>query len=279
MFILNEIIWHYSWGIYNSKYEAVNMDAKYFVFADSHGENLIGGRTDFCNLSFPNDSYIEIYKKVKYILKKGKPKMILISVDDHMLNSCRASYFNKERVTKYCFKEDYDNFYEYVEKRLIRYNISYFNPRHLDLLKWYIKNRNYDFFNGDTLKLIQTWDKVSETKKLSKMQNRFKEYYSSKSQIAEDYLIKIIKLCESHSVLLAGVKFPHTKQYQDNYLKKWDSDMLEILEMHDVPTINGIDFNSSNHKLFLDQEHLNIIGGTLFYSELQKVAVHFLKRD
>ncbi len=249
-------------SIYISDYTSVSLNKEVYLFADSHGASLdtIPLAYNVENFSDRSDSYIDLERKLKYLLRNGNPKTIYITVDAHMLSPDREAYNNNVLSAYFTNYEDYNTIFGYVTNAYLKRNIVYFNSKYVPLLKNYFfsllkKNR--------TPKPTISWEKKPSLEKIRLSRKRFKVYFSSeeKSNNLEASLQRIISLCKRHNIELVGVKFPVSPSY-NRVLKDKNFKADQVFKNHKLPVLNFQDSLQADH-YFRDQDHLNSKGATV----------------
>lgn len=284
LILINWGIKEITWNKYNRVYENVNLDANVFLLGDSHID-AIGefNNSDISNLGFPNDSYFEIFTKLKYIQNNGHPKIIILSADEHMINSCRDYRYNDERVTYYKTINDYSNINDFIENRYIRYYISFFNPRHKQLLSWYFKHGDYSFFNLRKYIDDGSLNDFPEDSIKYKIQKRFLDYFNKKSNSLPAELLKILNYCKENNIIVIGLKPPLYRDYNKKIKENWNSSIDSIFGKQGISILNYQDFNSADKSLFSDCDHLNPKGSKIFRDimneEILKIDGRHKNRD
>ncbi|WP_432412439.1 hypothetical protein [Rasiella sp. SM2506] len=249
-------------SIYISDYTSVSLHKEIYLLADSHGASLdtiplVYGVENFSDRS---DSYIDLERKLKYLLRNGKPKTIYLTVDAHMLSPDREAYNNNTLSAYFTTYEDYPTIFGYVTNVYLKRNTVYFNTKYVPLLKNYFVSF---LKRSRATKPLIPWENKESTEKVRLSMKRFKVYFTGeeKSATLEASLQRIIALCKEHHIELVGVKFPVSPTY-NTFLKgkSFEADM--VFKNHNLPVLNFQDSLQADY-YFRDQDHLNNKGATV----------------
>ena len=182
--------------------------------SDSHGQRLgtLFEEYGVYNFSADSDSYIDMLRKLKYIIMKNKVKLVIITVDDHTLSPYREQRNNHDRSSFFVmwdWKID-SKTYNYVKTLLKRY-IVLLNPKSIDFVKGYLLSKLKKKLSENKM----NWDEKLESDKEKGTQERFDSQfkYRSKSYLLESALNEIIAICEQNDIELVGIKYPLSNDY------------------------------------------------------------------
>ncbi|MEO2127039.1 MAG: hypothetical protein ABGW91_02655 [Christiangramia sp.] len=241
---------------YNISFE----NSSTFLLADSHGYALGNFPGDtVANLSMNSDSYLDMKRKVEYLIEKTKCEKIILSVDNHTLSPYRDRSNNLDRSLLFKPRESYNNWLDYFWNRYIRYNLVILNPKQGNLLKQYIKSK----IKPGNLQRIN-WSFLSKREKENIAHKRFEQQfnYSSRSLRLEEALKTIIHLCEINNIELIGVKFPLSPVYEKLVRSKnFKADSIFLSKGIKVMELSHL---FKNEKFFKDPDHLNSDGSRVF---------------
>ena len=262
--LLNLVIFIPTNYYYNTKYtkNVSGLGKSVYLLSDSHGHSL-GNYTEAYNvknLSTPSDSYLDMYRKLKFIYNTNSVEKIYLSVGDRLFTNYRDQSNNHERSIFLLNYYDYDNklkfLYEQVLKRFFVYPSSKQHSFFVNILfkklkigKIWIKNNWSDLTSSE--KDLQASKRVSQFN------------FGTKSKLQIQYLKKIINFCKNNNIQLICIKFPLTKEFRTNsrFLK------YNYNEITELKSLNIIDYNKiyfDKVEFFKDQDHLNKKGAEEF---------------
>lgn len=253
--------------LYFHEYEKVDLNFETYLLSDSHG-NALGNLTEknnVYNFSAGGDSYIDMHRKLQFLIKKSKIQRVLVSVDDHTLSKYREAMNNVDRSVVFLdwgIDDSKEKLFEIIKNNYVKKYLIFFNIKGREVLKSYL-NSKFSKKNNDH----REWNSLSldEKKKLSRTRFNFQFNYE-KSELLTYYLLEIINLCNDNNIELIGIKFPLTNEYfstlGDN---SFGAD--NIFESKNIKVVDFKNIYLGNDEYFYDQDHLNKKGS----SELVKV--------
>jgi hypothetical protein len=256
--------------LYFNEYEKVDLNFETYLLSDSHG-NALGNLTEknnVYNFSAGGDSYIDMHRKLQFLIKKSKIQRVLVSVDDHTLSKYREVLNNEDRSSVFQNWEIGDSkekLFEVIQNNYVKKYLTFFNIKGREVLKSYLNSKfirkNIDHRKWYTLSL-------GEKNKLSITRFNFQFNYE-KSELLTSYLFNIIDLCKENNIELIGVKFPLTKEYfnilGDN---SFEADL--IFESRKINVVDYKNIFNENPSFFYDQDHLNKKGSIEFMKIFSK---------
>ena len=263
LLLINYGLLHLVTSIYISDYTHVSFENDSYLLADSHGASLdtLPKRYGVENFSDRSDSYIDLERKLNYLVRHGSPKTIYLTADPHMLSPDREAYNNNMLSAAFTNKTDYDSFYTYVLEAKIKPNTVFFNKKYMPLLKNYAKGL-LKKPNTSAPNILWADKEATEKKRLS--EERMQVYFSSThtSAALKAALQRMVALCEQNNIELIGVKFPLSPTY-NTMLGDKNFHADGIFRANRMPIL---DFQDSlqNDLYFRDQDHLNDDGANQF---------------
>jgi len=265
----------------DEQFAAYNDTLKYLALGNSHNcINTYILKNSF-NYGSPSENYIQSYYKLKHILEKTgkKPEYVILQADistygpkiadRYEYNSYWIDYIDYPELAR--IKGDRTILTKWLEGRFFSYAGNYkdvqlsilyrIKIRKLEMHNGYRPHRDYKNFADEPDKRKQAWDKA----------NLFltKGVYLDHS--IKIYFEKILQLCQANKVKVILVRYPMTKEFNDEEMKIVPVDKL-FSEIETIasryPAYTGMfDYHSiffSHPEYFFDPDHLNIKGSDLF---------------
>jgi len=270
LLIFNGLCYFFATRYYYKGYGQIpNKRYSKFIMADSHGLPIgkFSEQFNVYNFSAGSDSYFDIKRKIRYLLKKDYDvKVVYITVDDHMLSPYRESTNNLDRSVFLTSIIDYDTYISYLKEKVIKYYFPIFQPKIGSVFRSYLKSKIRKNVNENKISADNNyWWKLPENQKKILADNRIQSHFCSKnkSEILEKELLEIINLCQDNDIELIGVKFPLTR----TYLKSLGTSNYGADELFYSNGLKVIDQKSvfvDNDEYFFNQDHLNTQGGKKF---------------
>ncbi|WP_288341621.1 hypothetical protein [uncultured Roseivirga sp.] len=236
-----------------------------FLFGDSHG-NALDQRLQpggIFNFSDGSDSYIDMERKLNFLLKSIKVDTIYLSVDNHSLAQYRDRLNNHPRSIFYVHLNR-NNFFELIPKRYLVYN----NPTYLDLIMQSFKAIIINQHTQNESKPKQ-WQDFSEIERIKASSFRYRMQFGNqeRSHKISEALANIITLCNENNITIIGIKFPLDGVYYDIINgKNFKADSM--LRSAGFEVWDYSQFFLKQPELFNDQDHLNQTGAELFTTEI-----------
>lgn len=268
---LNFVLFFLISSFYIKDYDEVDLSFSGYLLADSHGTPL-GDYTenhDVHNFSGQSDSYLDMERKLKYLIRNTTVKKIYISVDDHTLSTKRDDQNNLDRSAYYADGDDFSNLKEFIQEKYIRYYIVFLNNRYSLIIRNFIQNELFNFSKWGSAGPRDSWEKltVAEQKEIS--QNRINSYFEFAAPSAKmsKSLQRIISLCKANNIELVGLRFPLTKTYVD-LLNNESYGADSVFRVNDLPIVDFDSLYLEQDSLFRDMDHLDRDGGKKFAAVL-----------
>lgn len=249
---------------YFQKYEDVDLNYTTYLLADSHGPPLdkTNDQYKFYNFSIASDSYVDIKRKVQYLIENSKIERIILTTDEHTLSKYRDKSNNLDRSLYFANSSDFENFYNFINTKFIKRYVPLFNSKSRDIIKIYFKSKkSYSQKNTNNV----SWNSLEYENQLSKSKNRVLSQFPTKqkSGLQLKALVDIIALCKKNNIEIIGIKYPISKAYNEALSKT----TYNIDSIFAANNLKLYDFSKQyTHKdfYFSDQDHLNQIGGKKF---------------
>ena len=253
------------------------------MFSDSHGAPL-GKQTELhgiYNFSMGSDSYIDIKRKIYFLIEQTTLDTIYLSADEHMLSPYREKYNNFDKSLFYTTRKDFATQLAYYKSEISQ-KIIYFQPKTGKVLRKYFLINLYKQFltNNDQddikdLNWVKQTIEIKETRIKKRINTQFN--FEENSKTLKQILLDIINICKTNDVVIIGVKFPVTKEY---YSMTKDKDFGVETIFRDC-NIRVLDFQSNfkdKEDLFYNEDHLTPEGGKSFADVLFK-ELRGIKKD
>lgn len=271
MILLNLLLFFLIKAFYIKDYEDVDLDFSSFLLADSHGVPIGDFSEEFSvhNFSGQSDSYLDMERKLKYLIRHSHVDTIFISVDDHTLSQKRESLNNLDRSAFYTSKEDFSNYFNYIIEKYLKYYLIFLNDRYSLIIKNFIQEELFVFskWGGGTSKT--TWEdlpvEVQKEKSMGRFENYFEKAIASEKLTAA--LQRIISICKSNNIELIGVKFPLSKVYLE-ILGKTSYHADSLFLRNNLKLLDYENLMIERDSLFRDMDHLDREGGEIFSNVL-----------
>lgn len=270
---INQLLYVNAKSLYFGNYSSVDTTASQFLLADSRGISLSGFPTRFgvANFSSNSDNYTDILRKVNYLVRHTGVKRIYISADDHMLSSYRERTNNQDISIVLTEAKDFEHYTQYFKERYLKYYVVLFQPVVRTIVRTKIESwvsKKLFWRSADTGIKNSSWEVISEQQKLANAVERYYMQFPDPSISPSMYgsLTEIIRSCKAHQVELIAIKFPLTKEYLMSAAQApFHTD--SIFDAHSIRVVDQREIFKDSSQFFLNQDHLNDLGGKRF-SEL-----------
>lgn len=269
--IIDLCFFRIAYNEYFDPYENVPLNYSAYILADSHGEALhdIPEKFGVYNFAVGGDSYLDMLRKVKYLVRNTDLKRVIIGADDHTLSTYREKSNNNDRSIYFVPWNEFSNIFVLTTAFLKRY-VVFISPKSRDVIKLYMISR------GKKKKKSFVWDEMPDIFKKEQSQMRYNVQFNGhgKSKSLERSLKEIISICKNNNIELIGVKYPLTKEYiavigDDNY----GADAL-LLE-NGLMVYDYKEYFEGKDYLFRDTDHLNDQGAEEFIKILFPGVVRY----
>lgn len=269
--VLNIVVYLFAQDVYHEGYNKLpDKTFRSFIFADSYAMPLKNYGEDYgvYNFSTPSDSYFDIKRKITYLIRNDyQIDSVYLAVDNHTLSLNRTQMNNMDRSVYYSTRKDFDNSFDYIKDRYIRYYGAIFRPSIRSLLRSYLFQKLRSTIKGESqIKSDKSdWSYLTESQRKAEAEALVELQFPSQnsSEELEKVLEEIIALSKAHNFELVGVKFPITA----SYLKAMNNANYgadELLAAHGISVLNFKRKYLNKHEYFADPNHLNDIGGETF---------------
>lgn len=254
-------------GFYIKDYDEVDLDYSSYLLADSHGTPL-GDFTEnhqVHNFSGQSDSYLDMERKLKYLIRNTNVNQVYISVDDHTLSPTRENQSNLDRSAYYTEAIDYPSYGQYFKEKYLNYYCVFMNDRYSLVIKNFIQNELFNVSKWGGVRSKSSWEKLSTTEQISNSKERVHNYFEFPQPSAKmsESLLRIISLCKENNIELIGLRFPLTKTYVD-LLNEESYEADSLMTTHQLPIIDLDSLYIEQDSLFRDMDHLDKKGGEKF---------------
>lgn len=245
-------------------YKNVNTNYRSYLLADSHGlplDTLLQNQGIF-NFSAGSESYIDMLRKVDYLINTCEIDRIFITIDDHTLSEYRVKSNNTNRSVLYTYPDDYSGFSDYLFNRYLKLYI--FNANTRILLIAYVRSIIRNMFERQSY----SWNLLKSGEKKERCEKRFaSQFIGEPSGKLSNCLLEIINKCNNNNINLIGIKFPLTNDYI-NTIGKSNFGADSIFYSLNLDVLDFKKYLSLNDSCFKDQDHLNEYGAELLAKEL-----------
>ncbi|MGW8121958.1 hypothetical protein ACV07N_04800 [Roseivirga echinicomitans] len=272
LLIGNFILFKVVYQVYLEEYEKVETTYSTYILSDSHGVPLqqLRDQSEVYNFSAASDSYIDMERKLSFLISNTKVKRILITVDDHTLSPYREDGNNTDRSAFFAETNDFYNQYDFLKEKYLRYYIVFFNAKYQSLLKSYFSSK---IFKGSKEVVKEPeWSDLTEVEREDMSSERFNSQFndSHTSDILKKSLNRIILICESNDIELIGIKYPITESYSQLMGDK-TYNAEEVFLEHGLQVLDFKNIYYERNDFFENQDHLNNEGGSVFFQHLVEV--------
>ncbi len=254
-------------GFYIKDYNEVDLNYSSYLLADSHGTPL-GDFTEINNVhnfSGQSDSYLDMERKLKYLIRNTQVEKIYISVDDHTLSPTRENQNNLDRSAYYTTKNDYSSYLKYIREKYLVYYCVFLNDRYNLVIKHFIQDELFNTSKWGGVRSKSSWENLSAIQQQEISRDRINNYFKTSTPSAgmSESLLRIISLCQQNDIDLIGLRFPFTKTYAD-ILNNESYNADSVLMNYDLPIIDFDSLYLEQDSLFRDMDHLDRKGGEKF---------------
>ncbi len=265
--IVNFLLFFMISGFYIKDYDEVDLDYKEYILADSHGTPM-GDFTEahqVHNFSGQSDSYLDMERKLKFLIRNTPVERIYLTVDDHTLSPTRENQNNLDRSAYYTDEKDYSSYPEYIHDKYLNYYCVFLNDRYSLVIKNFIQNELFDYSKWGGSRSKSSWEKLTNREQVEISQERIENYFHSPdpSTKMSDSFRRIIALCKEKKIELVGLRFPLTNTYVDA-LDEESYGADSVLLTYDFPIADFDSLFLGQDSLFRDMDHLDKSGGEKF---------------
>jgi len=241
-----------------------------FILSDSHGLPMrtFPEKYNVFNLSAGSDSYLDMERKISYLLiNKYKVDTIFITVDDHTLSPYRERTNNLDRsAIYYASSIDYENQYEFLINKYFKYYLPIFQPKTRSLVKSYLQSKlKVKNLSNKNSFYDKVWSNFPKDERIDLSEKRLKMQFPTdrKSRKLKSSLLDIIRVCQINKITLIGLKFPLSASYI-NALDTKNFGADELFESKGLSVKNMKSAFLEHPEYFADQDHLNYKGSEIF---------------
>jgi hypothetical protein len=251
---------------YYSNYEKIDGNCSTYLLSDSHGavfRNILI-EVGICNFSFNADSYIDIERKLKYLINNSSVSQVILTADNHSLSKYRFIGSNTDRSSFYTEVGDYSNSFRYAREKYINKYIPMLNARSRSVTRLFLVSmvrREYASIVNKSQNLSAkqlSWHELSKKKQSILMDKRAKTQFPNNNISSEllSSLANIISLCRNNSIELIGLKFPLFEDYY-SLINDKGFKVDSLLKSNGITVIDYSKLFFKNDNYFTDPDHLN----------------------
>ena len=252
-------IWFFSivYSLYLKKYEDVDLNYKTYLLADSRGTPLLkkDSLKNFYNFSAPSDSYEDMERKLIFLIGNSTIERLIITVDDHTLSKYRETKNNKDRSIYFIKNKSFNGFYGLFKEKYLNRFFPLLSPKGRDIVISY-------FTKDKKRKIYKEWTTISKVNRAERCKIRIAYQFPNeeKSEILNNSLHEIIKLCKDNNIMLYGIKLPLAKEYiKAQGYKSYGAH--KYFEKNNIEILNFKKEYLQKEKFFFNEDHLNKVGG------------------
>jgi hypothetical protein len=250
-----------------------------YLLADSHGWYLSSLTEEYgaYNFSYPSDSYVDMRRKIRFLIDKGNISTIYLTADEHCLSPYREHRNNHNKSLFYASPGDFGNFYEYLRNKFIHQYAVITHAEIRDVVRRFISSKIKALLIPIPINDAKSWIELSDNKKMESAKGRIGEQFPSNSapvSIAQrQALLDIINICKEYNIEIIGVKFPLTLEYL-NLPGDKDYGVEAIFNENNIRILDYQTVFMHNPEYFRDQDHVNERGAR----ELVKLIGNTMKK-
>ena len=268
---VNALLYIAAQKCYYRDYYAYSLKYRSYLLADSHGAPLGQLTQPFgvYNFSAKSESYADMYRKIRFLIRRSQVDTIFLTADAHTLSPYRQTANNQDASEFYLDPGDYSSYYEFLKSRyLVRY-IMFFQPKALSAIRIYTTASVKKIFKGmkykEQTESSAAWSALTESQRIERSAERAREQFppGNSSERLGKTLSDIIKLCKDNGIVLIGIKFPNATSYHEVCGDKtFGAD--SILHQNGIPVLDYENEFSNRNEYFENQDHLNEKGAAQF---------------
>ncbi|MDR7128893.1 hypothetical protein J2X69_001225 [Algoriphagus sp. 4150] len=264
---LNFLLFFLIRGFYIKDYDEVDLEYTEYLLADSHGTPL-GDFTEVHNVhnfSGQSDSYLDMERKLKYLIRNTTVKKVYLSVDDHTLSPTRESQNNLDRSAYYADIKDFENYQEFIYDKYLRYYCVFLNDRYSLVIKNFLQDELFNFSKWGGVRSKSAWEDLSNSEQIEICEDRINNYFEFPfpSVKMSGSLQRIISICKEKDIELIGLRFPLSRTYAD-MLNEESYGADSILMNYGFQIIDFDSLYLNHDYMFRDMDHLDKEGGEKF---------------
>lgn len=272
--MINIFFYIITYNNYFQEYEVHNIDSKTYILADSHGTPLPKEikKIELYNFSSASDSYLDMLRKVKYLINNTDVERIILTVDNYSLSKYREFYNNLDKSIYYTNLFDSENKLEYLKTYINKF-IPIVNSKSRDIVKRFLSAKL--FSSKKSLIEYNSWADIPSEIRLEKCKKKVKIQYFGET-ISSPLLFslkKIIKICKQNNIELIGLKFPLTHEYL-NIIGDRNYGADSIFSQNNLLVYDFSHLYTNKDEYFSNQDHLNKVGGEYFLQVIFKAILN-----
>lgn len=278
LFIVNLLLFNLGNELYYKNYDRYSLSFNNYLFSDSHGTPL-GIHTqeyNVYNFSVGADSYVDIKRKINFVIENTKVDTIYLSADEHMLSPYREQYNNFDRSSYFATINDFPTQFEYYKSEVFQ-RIIFFQPKMGAVIRKYVVSELEKLFGAEQVEVVDNlnvglnWNEIPKNIKSKRIKKRVGTQfnYQEKSLKLKGTLLEIINICKTNNIVIIGVKFPLTNDYFA-MIKDKDFGVESVFKNNNLSVLNFQSTYIDRGDFFYNEDHLTSNGGRLFTDVLFK---------
>lgn len=265
-------LWCFLHEVYLVAYESVSLESRNHILCDSRGLAIQDDLQEYGwhNFSFASDSYVDMERKMKFLIRQNSADTIAVTVDGHCLSSYREVMNNNDRSIIYSNVSDESSWLKYVEMRYLRYFFVFANLKVRDILyskimRTLMRKISADDHIDPPTTDGENWMDLAQQVRHRKGRNKVIRQYEGqdRSEVLLASLKNMIAMAEAEGVVLVGVKFPLSPEYL-LYGDSLDLGAANIFKEHGLRVVDLSKWAVSCPDLMKDPDHLTREGGREF---------------
>lgn len=251
---VNAILYFTGRELYFGSYEVLSLERRSYFLSDSRGQALndLTEKYGVHNFSHGSDSYEDMLRKLRYLVRSTHVDTVYISVDGHSLTSYRERKNNLDRSVIYCTAEDLGGRLEYFKQRYVKRYLPIFRPEIAEVIKIY---------KPASGKKPKMWADRSTDDRIKRAEKRVRTNFPEgvESEKLKEALIEIMRITRQNNIELIGIKLPLTREY-NSFAEEIDGTADDMLIENGFKVTDFSKIFENEPEYFADQDHLNSTG-------------------
>lgn len=268
---INVALWLAARKLYFKDYHKYSLAFRSYLLADSHGTPLgqLTGKYGIYNFSAQSESYEDMYRKIRFLIRQKAIDTIYLTADDHTLSPYRQTANNRDASAYYLSRSDYGHYYDYLKNRYLIPYVMFFQPKALSAIRIFITSKIKKLISGKGNQAdpdsSTPWADAAGKYRTEKAEERAKEQFppgKASSKLSKT-LMDIIRVCKENQIVLIGIKFPLASAYiKASEGKTFGAE--DILKAQGIPVMDYKLVFRDRDDFFENQDHLNKEGARHF---------------
>jgi hypothetical protein len=268
---LNVLLYYLSEKLYVGHYYDCSLSFNSYLLSDSHGTSLKNFTEKYgvYNFSAASDSYLDISRKINFLIKNTRVDTIYITVDDHTLSPYREITNNIDKSDFFRNYSDYNNCFEYFKHAYLTRYIVFFQPKAMLVVRGFIYSKMKAIVPVNKKIIAKRnkikWEELSVAERVKSSMKRLQDQFpvDKRSSELQQSLLEIINVCKANNIALIGLQFPLSSEYLD-VLNNKSFGADKILKSKGLMVLDFKKVFNGQNKYFENQDHLNAEGGYKF---------------